>query len=341
MPGYTAPNFAAPMNKAYINIPNSTLSPNYKAPAPVAAPNPVVKTTPAPSTLGSAAANISVSAYTPQELAMQKAVSDQTAQLVADSNQRAAEFAAQPKFIYRDTNAAWQNAQNTAATSVNPIYQDNLNRFITDQANKLSQSQADTTASKLASDTSLGQTQQDITTNTARSNQDTASAIAQNQAKEASWQTTEGNANTAAEDAARLAMGDQGIMGRGAGQLDTAKLARNLSSSDQTTAYQAQRDTTNLLNTRTLTDLQTKGSRAIDFNTTEKANLDRHLTDFITNQGTALASEKVSNENARLNDLFGKTQSQYKTDTANWISSLAGQGYRTQDIGLAQQNYGR
>lgn len=282
----------------------------------------------------------STSAFTPQELAIQKAMAANTAQLLADSQQRAAEFAAQPKFIYRDTNAAWQQAQNTAATSVNPHYTDLMNGFLTQQANALSQTQAETTANKTASDTTLGQTQQDIGTNQVRTAEDTATAIAQNQAKEGSWQTTEGANNTAAEDAARLAMGDQGIMGRGAGNLDTAKMARNLTSSDQTKAFQAERDTTNLLKTRTFADLETKGARAVSFNTTEKANLDRQLTDFITNQGTALEEKKQTNETARLQELYSATQGQYTTDTAKWIASLADQGYRTQDIGLAQSNYG-
>ena len=257
------------------------------------------------------------------------------AQIAADN----ARFAAQPKLIYRDTNAAWQNAQNTAATSVNPVYSDYLNNFMTKQANALSQTTAQTGVNKTASDTNLVQTNQDIATSGERTAQDTASAIAQNRANETNWQTSEGNTNTAAEDQARLALGDQGIMGRGAGQLDTSKIARNAASDLQTTNFANERDTKTLLESRTFADLATKGTRATEQNVTEKANLDRQLTDFIVNQGTDLTGFKSTNEQARLDALGTATTSQYRTDTANWLSSLQGK-QRAQDIALATQIYG-
>jgi hypothetical protein len=134
-----------------------------------------------------------------RDLAIQKAMSDQTAAILAASQQRAAEFAAQPKFIYRDTNAAWQNAQNTAASSINPVYVDKMNQFLLEQKNYLAQTTAETVAGKTASDVSLGQTQEDIATGKTRTAEDTATAIAQNQANEGAWQTTEGATNTAEE----------------------------------------------------------------------------------------------------------------------------------------------
>jgi len=281
------------------------------------------------------------SAFTPQELAIQKAISDQTAAILADSDRQAAEFAAQPKFIYRDTNAAWQNAQNTAASSVNPVYVDRMNQFLLEQKNYLSQTKAEIGAQKGALDTSLTQTNEDIATNKARTTEDTATTIAQNKLNEGNWQTTEGAEAYQQEEQARLALGDQGTMGRGAGQLGEAKITRNQASGVQTKAFDQERVTANLLKTRTFADLATKGKRAKQYTTTEKKNLDRQLSDYIVNQGTDLTEFKSSNESARLDALYSATDSQYKTDTANWLSTLGSQGYRPQDIGLATSNYGR
>jgi hypothetical protein len=251
-----------------------------------------------------------------------------------------ASIAAQPKLIYRDTNAAWQQAQNTAAVSINPVYVDNMNRFIAKQTADLTSKTGDINYSKTAADTTLTQTKEDIGTNRTRTAEDTASAIAQNLYNEGNWQTQEGAQNAVVEEQARLALGDQGIMGRGAGQLQEAKITRNQTSDQQTKAFQQERDVKKLLETRTFADLETKGTRAVQFNTTEKADLDRQLGDYITGQGLAKQQFTVDNELARIDRLFGATEGQYKTDTASWLASLAGTGARSQDIALATQLYG-
>lgn len=251
-----------------------------------------------------------------------------------------AQIAAMPKLIYRDTNAAWQQAQNTAASSVNPVYQDNLNRKLNELATLRRQQTENVTAAKTAEDTTLQQTQEDIGVNRQRTAEDTASAIANNLQAEGTWQTQEGQQADAQEEAARLALGDQGIMGRGAGQLETAKIQRNQTSDQQTREFQQDRETKQLLQTRTFQDLDTKGTRAVKFNETQKADLDRSLRDFIENQAIEEQNFRASNEAARLSALFDATQNQYKTDTANWLSSLWKSGARQQDIALATQVYG-
>jgi hypothetical protein len=251
-----------------------------------------------------------------------------------------AQLAAQPKLIYYDTEAAWKNAQNTAAKSVNPVYTDYLNNFLEKQKNLKLQTTAETTAQKTASDTTLSQTQEDIGTNRTRTAEDTATAIAQNLSNENYWATGEGTENAAAEDAARLALGDQGVMGRGAGTLEQTKLTRNLTSKQQTEAFQQERDTKKLLETRTFADLDTKGVRAVKLNTTEKSNLDRQLANYITNQKTELKSFKSENESKRLDALYGATQNVYTSNIGKWLASLIKTGARSQDIALAKNIYG-
>lgn len=250
-----------------------------------------------------------------------------------------AQTAAAPKLIYRDTNAAWQSAQNSAAASVNPVYQDYLNQFVTKQQNSLSQQQATDAAAKQQADTTLQQTNEDIATNRQRTAEDTASAIAQNQQKEGAWQTQEGTQAAQQEEAARLALGDQGIEGRGAGQLQQSQMDRNAASNTQTQQFQNQRDTANQLATRTYQDLDTKGTRATEMDTTQKADLDRTLNDFITNQGTDLTGFQSTNESARLSALFNATQQNYQTSNAAWLASLVQGGARPQDVALAAQVY--
>lgn len=279
------------------------------------------------------------------QIANQKAIADSVqAQIDAidrQTAQAAAAAAAQPKLIYRDTNAAWQQAQNSAASTVNPVYTDYLNNFLAQQQNALLQSQSAIGASKTAADTTLGQTKADITTDKTRTAEDTATAIAQNLANEGNWQTTEGTTANNAEEQARLALGDQGVLGRGAGQLQEAKITRNSASSVQTKGFTDDRTTKELFKTRTFADLDTQEARAVKLNATEKANLDRQLSDFIINQGTDLTGFKSTNEQARLDRLAGTTQSEYNTGLGAWLAEQAAAGARPQDLTMSQQYYGR
>lgn len=270
------------------------------------------------------------------------------AKLAADSQNAAidrqtaaiyAQIAAQPKLIYRDVNAAWQSAQNKAASSVNPVYQDNLNRKLQQLATARAQQTADINAQKAAEDTTLQQTQEDVQTNRVRTAEDTASAIAQSQQNEQNWQTQEGMQSDADETAARLALGDQGQMGKGAQSLETQKIVRNQGSAQATQDFTNERATKELLATRTFQDLDTKSTRAVQFNTTQKANLDRSLSDFITNQGLEENEFRATNEANRLAALYDATQNTYKSDTAAWLASLVGKA-RSQDIALTSQVYG-
>lgn len=253
----------------------------------------------------------------------------------------AAAVAAQPKLLYRDTNAAWQTAQNSAASSVNPVYNDYLNNFIERQRVGLFQTKAEVGAQKGALDTTLTQTNEDIALGKAHSTQDTATTIAQNKLNEGNWQTTEGAQSYLQEEQARTAMGDQGTAGRGAGQLGEAKTTRNQTSKVNTQAFTQERDTANLLKTRTFADLTTKGTRAKKFNVTEKANLDRQLGDFIMNQGLDKTEFKSTNEQARLDKLASTTQSEYNTGLGSWLAEQAKGGARAQDLAMSSQYYGR
>lgn len=273
------------------------------------------------------------------EIAAKLTADSQNAALDRQTQAIYAQIAAQPKLLYRDVNAAWQQAQNKAASSVNPVYQDNLTRKLQQLATARSQQQAQTDAEKAAEDTTLAQTNEDIQTNRVRTLEDTQSAIAQSQANEANWQTQEGQQADQAETAARLGVGDQGQMGKGAGDLEFQKIVRNQGSAQATSDFTNERATKQLLSTRTFQDLDTKGTRATEFNTTQKSNLDRSLNDFITNQGLEENEFRATNESNRLSALYDATQNTYKSDTASWLASLVGKA-RSQDIALTSQVYG-
>lgn len=286
----------------------------------------------------------------PQKLATSYNVgAEEAARKLADSQNAAldrqtaaiyAQIAAQPKLQYRDVNAAWQNAQNKAASSVNPVYQDNLNRKLTQLATLRSQKTADINASKTAEDTTLTQTNEDIATNRQRTVEDTASAIAQSRTNEAGWQTQEGMQADADETAARLALGEQGTAGKGAGALETQQIVRNQDSAKATQDFTNERATKELLASRTFQDMDTKGVRATQFNATQKANLDRSLDDFVANQGLEEQDFRATNEANRLAALYEASSQTYKSDTAAWLASLQKSGARAQDIALTAQVYG-
>ena len=251
-----------------------------------------------------------------------------------------AQIAAQPKLIYRDVNAAWQSAQNKAASSVNPVYQDNLTRKLKQIATARSQKTADINASKTAADVNLQQTQEDIATQRQRTGQDLTSALEQSRYQEGQWQRQEGREADINESQARIALGDQAQEGLGAQSLETQKIVRNEGSAAATKDFTDARASKELIASRTFQDLDTKNTRAVQLNTTTKKNLDRQLSDFIANQELEEQEFRASNEAARLAALYTATQNVYKTDTAKWLSSLAKSGARSQDIALTTQVYG-
>ena len=251
-----------------------------------------------------------------------------------------AQIAAQPKLIYRDVNAAWKSAQNKAASSVNPVYQDNLTRKLKQIATARSQQTAETKAQKGAADTSLTQTQEDVSTQRQRTGEDLTSALEQSRAQEGMWQTQEGREADMSETAARIGLGDQGQEGIGAQNLELQKIVRNEGSAAATKDFTDARASKQLIASRTFQDLDTKNTRAVQLNTTTKKNLDRQLNDFIANQKLEEKEFRASNEAARLAALYTATQNVYKTDTAKWLSSLAKSGARSQDIALTTQVYG-
>ena len=251
-----------------------------------------------------------------------------------------AQIAAQPKLLYRDVNAAWNSAQNKAASSVNPVYQDNLTRKLQQMATARTQQTATINANKSAADTDLTQTQEDIGTQKVRTGQDLSSALDQSRYQEGQWQTQEGRDADMSESAARIGLGDQGQAGLGAQNLETQKIVRNEGSAAATKDFTDARASKELIASRTFNDLDTKNTRAVQFNTTTKQNLDRQLSDFITNQGLEEKEFKATNEANRLAALYSATQNVYKTDTASWLASLAKSGARSQDIALTTQVYG-
>lgn len=252
-----------------------------------------------------------------------------------------AQIAAQPKLIYRDVNAAWNQAQNKAASSVNPVYQDNLTRKLKELSTARSQKTSLINSDKLAADTTLKETQEDIGTQKVRTGQDLNSALEQSRYQEGQWQTQEGREADVNESQARIGLGDQAQEGLGAQSLETQKIVRNEGSAAATKDFTDSRASKELIATRTFQDLDTKNTRSVQFNTTTKKNLDRELSHFITNQGLEEKSFRAQNEAARLAALYAATENVYKTDTASWLSSLAKGGARSQDIALTTQVYGR
>ena len=252
-----------------------------------------------------------------------------------------AQAAATPRLPTLNTADARAKAQSTAAAAVNPVYQDKLNNQLERYALQRSQQTAETNANKLASDTSLSQTREDIGTDRTRTTEDTQSAIDKSLYNEDQFQQTEGSQFDVANREARTAVGASGLTESGLGQqgLETMTDERNRASEAQLKDFTDQRATQELFKTRTFEDLGTKENRSIELNDVTKGNLDRQLNDYIAMQAQDERDFRLDNEAQRQDALFGATNQQYSTDIQTWLAGLKAAGWRDQDIALAASVY--
>lgn len=303
-----------------LNKPKKTSTPT-PSPTPAPVKTTPKKTTPAPS-------------YDPY--ASQMAAYDR------EIAQLRAQIEAMPKLPTYNTTEAWARAQKTATKAVNPVYQDKLNNQLNIYKAKKTQKTTEVTRGKEDLDTQQRYLMEDIGTDKVRTEQDTASKIAESLYQEGQFQDAEGTAFDRANRQARSELATAGLTTSGLGQqaLEEQVLERNIASADQVRSFENQRATQELLKTRTFEDLDTKGTRGQELTTRQKQDLDIELNNFITNLGLEETQFRHNLEAERLGAVFDATQNAYNTDIRNWLAGLSGQGWRSQDIALAYQVYG-
>lgn len=270
---------------------------------------------------------------------------DGTAAMIASMNAQTAELRRQieamPKLPVYNTSDAWASAGKRASASVNPVYRDKLNNKLAEFKAGIRQQKVQTNRGKTALDTKLTQDVEDINTNRERTSEDAASKIAESQYQEGQFQDIEGQEFDQANRQARTDLAAAGLTESGLGQqsLEQGQIDRNNTSADQVRTFKNQQAAQELFKTRTFEDLGTTQTRKTDLTDVQKKDLDITLSDYIENTNIAEKQFRWQNEAERLDALFGAQQNAYNNDIRQFLAGLSGQGYRAQDIALANQVY--
>ncbi len=262
--------------------------------------------------------------------------------LMKQSQALQAQLAAQPKLPKFDYAGSYANAQATAANTVNPVYQDKLNQYLSKAQAALGQKQVDVSRNKEDIQTSLTQALQDSQTNRQQTNEDVATKLGDIGANEGSYQIQEGRQFDAARTALLGDVANSGLTesGIGQGKINNATVDRNNASADQVRTFDNQKRDTNLFQTRTLADLDKSDTRAKGGADRSTQAQDIDLNNFIQNSQLDEQGFRANNEMDRVGAVNSATQSAYQNIVAQTIAALSGGGARAQDVALFKQVYG-
>lgn len=287
-------------------------------------------------------APVATPSYTPSTTKTDTSAKDkQLADLVSSNKALEAQIAAQPRLPFYNTSAAYAQAQKTATASVNPVYIDKMNAYIKKQELQRAQQTEQTNFTKGQIDTGLTQTLEDTATGRIRTGEDAATKQAGIDMSEGNYQLNEGTQFDRARTAllGEVANANLTTSGIGAQQEATAVSDRNQASKEQSQQFEAERQATETLKTRTFADIGKSEDRAKGDATSKKAQKDMDLKQFIDMGDLERADEQVKNESERLSAIRSEASNQYKIGVANFIQSLMGSGARDQDVALATQRY--
>lgn len=230
------------------------------------------------------------------------------------------------------------NARKSAENNVNPFYTKTLNDFLTQQATEKSQQEAQTATNiKNLKDVLTNTTDANAVTGN-RATEDTATKEA-NINQVADWrQTDQGGQYDIDRVAQAIQQSKSGLTGSGiaGGQQGASQDKFNTTESRQATTDQQAKDQAELAKARTFEDIATSNKIAGQNETKGEAQQNVNLTDFITNQGLQLNTQKSDLEAKRLQAVAQESQNQAKLAVNNFIASIANPAQRQ----AAYQAYG-
>lgn len=276
------------------------------------------------------------STYSVDTSGIDKQIAASNAQIAALQSQ----LAAQPKLPTYNVGAAWSKAQQQAESIVNPVYLDKLNQYLEGSALKRQQQQSTTALNKENIGIALNQGVEDIGTSRQRTNEDTASSIADTNATEGEYQNQAGTQFDRARTALLEGFGDFGGSGLVKQQETNAITDRNTEENAQSRQFEKERKSAQVLQSRTLTDLDTKETRTKTDADQKNKQEDMDLKNFIDNAGLEEKQYRTQNELDRQSAIAGQVTNQYDIGLRDFINGLVSSGARPQDIALAQQVYG-
>lgn len=259
-------------------------------------------------------------------------------QLSALQNQ----LAYQPKLAKFDVMGNFNRARSSAEQAVNPLYEKYLRDFLAKQQVGRKNKQGETTLRKQSTAMELAQTLAESGVNRGRTVEDTASAIGKLNEQEGQMQQDTGTAfdtdrRALAEDVAARGMTTTGI---GAGQMFDQQNMRNISEDRQVKEFTNQREAKKLFSMRTLEDLARGDENAKQIATQKDTEAQFDFDSYLKELAADETQFRTENEVKRLGDINNQAQVFERQGTQQFLASLAGAGWRPQDIALAYQVYG-
>lgn len=252
------------------------------------------------------------------------------------------QLAYQPKLPSFDIMSNYNRARSQAEAAVNPLYDKYLNDFLAGQQVSKANKQQETGLAKEGISQELQRTLEGNTVNRTRTAEDTANAIGTLNTQEGNFQRDTGTQNDIDRRALAEGVAASGLTtsGIGQGQIYDQNNKRNLDEGQQVQEYANQRQAKKLFETRTFEDLARGDKEADQIATQKNKSADFDLEQYLDELATNETQFRNENEYKRLGDIAEQTGTYESAGTQSFLSSLAGAGWRPQDIQLAYQIYG-
>lgn len=249
----------------------------------------------------------------------------------------------QPRLPNFDIMANYNKAKKTATSAVTPLYNKKLDIFLQGQGikrdTKTSQRDLALENSAIAERSAL----EDNQTSRVRTGEDLTAALQQIEYNRGNYLQDDALAFDDARRALQedVAAGGSTDTGLGQQQIGRQQDDRNTASERQLTAFQNDEAAKNLLANRTLADLATSDTRAGERRTQEDKGTQLDFDSYMRNLANEETSFRLTNDLERALAIAEQTRTYQQQGVQQFLASLAGQGWRAQDIALATQVYGR
>jgi hypothetical protein len=253
-----------------------------------------------------------------------------------------AQLAYTPKLPTYDIMGNYKRARSTAESKVNPLYAKYLKDFLAGQKVKKTNKQTETGLTKAATALDLSQTIGQNAVDRTRTGEDTTSAIQKITEQEGQMQQDTGtqfdvDRRALAEKNAASGVTTSGI---GGGNMFVQQDQRNISEARQVQEASNQRDAKRLFASRTFEDLARGDTNATAIASSKDKQAQFDLDAYLSELAIDETQYRADNEVKRLTDINNQSQTYERQGTQSFLSSLAGAGWRPQDIALAYQVYG-
>lgn len=252
------------------------------------------------------------------------------------------QLAYQPKLPTFDVLGNYNRARSTAEQYVNPLYQKYLTDFLAKQQMRKGNKQQETELAKQANATDLSQSLAESMINRGRATEDTANAVGQLNVQEGQMQQDTGTQFDIDRRATAEANAASGLTTSGLGRnnMFVQEEQRNISEDRQVKEFENQRQAKQLFKSRTFEDLARGDENAKTISSQKDQAAQFDFDSYVEELAAEETQYRLDNEVKRLGDISSQTQTYATQGSQQFLASLAGAGWRPQDIALAYQVYG-